>query len=228
MNRSEALVAVCVLAVLVGSSTAFAAATDSLGARHGSEQIALAGQTGSVDVTVLPETYRISRDQPMTFVVHVVSASSDAIFLGFTVRSDAPVSFEFHHPAVRAMPRSWMFSEFDFVGYIPATEAGTDEFVPVTVSPDEKFPHGESVVEVRVGSRVDASMARAELAFQTRCPVSCRVELFAQWFVENLDLLVALAGLLIAFFGRKKIWAAIRASKRSLARVGERTPKRDE
>ncbi|MFC7082065.1 hypothetical protein [Halorussus caseinilyticus] len=62
---------------------------------------------------------------------------------------------------------------------------------------------------------------KAEFTFGIRCPVECRVELLATWVVRNIELVVGILSLLVAFFGRKKIWNVLRLPPESGTGGGE-------
>lgn len=230
MNRTKPLAVVCLVLVLVGGSTAFAVADSSRDAANPSAQIAApSGQTGSVVVEIQPEEHRILRDQSTTFVVRVVSDGEDGILLGLRLDSGVPASFEFHDPDVRMLSQSWLYPQFDVVGYLPANAVGPDEDIPVTIAPEETFAVGTSSVEVTRISRVPGQMVSEEFQLTVRCPVGCRVTLLLNWFTDDPERIVAVLGLLIAFFGRKKIWAFLRTPKVRLAgTTGDKRERRDE
>lgn len=232
MNRTKALVVVCSLLVLLGGSMSLALADSPWNAANPSEQDTVPSErTQSVTVEILPEADSILRDQSATFVVRVVSDGEEGILLGLRLDAETPASFEFGNPNVQILAQSWLYPQFDVVGYLPADAVEPDESIPVTVSPEETFAVGTSSVEVTRISRVPEQMVSEEFQLDVRCPVGCRVTLLLNWFTEDPERIVAVLGLLIAFFGRKKIWAALRTPRTRLAGTGgngrERRSERD-
>lgn len=209
MTRIRAFAAVCVLLVVFGSSVSFALGGAPRDSVEPSAQIAAqTGETGSVEVQILPEKNRILRNQPMNFAVRVVSDGSD-ILLGLRVQSETPTTFEFHNPDVEVISIPWLYPNFDAVAYLPARSVDKEEYIPVTVSPETKLPRSSSTVEATYLSRDIPVMPTAEFTFGIRCPVECHAELMLQWVGENIGPILTLLGLIIAFFGRKRIWDAL-------------------
>lgn len=210
MTQLRVLTAVCLLLVLVGSSAAFAVADNPQQPVDTSKQTAVLGpQTGSVELQVMPEEHSVLRDQPMTFAVRVVSDGEEGLLLGFHINPETAAKFEVHNPDAKEVSVPLVYPDYDAVFYIPEEKVGAEEYVPVTVSPEEKYPLGGSTVEVTRISRDLPSMLTAEVTFGIRCPVGCRVELMIDWIGGNIGRIVAILGLLVTFFGRKKIWAAL-------------------
>lgn len=227
MTQLRVLTAVCLLLVLVGSSASFAVTYSSQQSADTSKQTAVLGpQTGSVELQIMPEEHSILRDQPMTFAVRVVSDGEDGLLLGFRIRPETAAEFDFHNPDAKVVSVPWVYPNYDAVTYVPEEKVGTEEYVPVTVSPEEKYPLGGSTVEVTRLSRDLPSMLTAEATFGIRCPVECRVELMIDWIGENIERIVAILGLLVAFFGRRKIWAVLRRPRRYATGTGDAEQRR--
>jgi hypothetical protein len=214
MDRTKALAAVCLLLLLVGGSTSFALADSSDNETEIPKQTAaVTEQTESGAVQIMPTENRVLRDQSVNFAVRVVSDGEDGILLGLRIGSEIPASFEFYNPDVRELSIPLVYPDFDTVAYIPAEKVDTEEYVPVKVSPKKKFPRSGSTIEVGRISREETEMATDEMIFEIRCPIECQVELLLNWLIQNIELLVSILGLLIAFFGRKKIWSILQTSK---------------
>lgn len=229
MNRTKPLAAVCLLLVLLGGSMSLALAHGSGDEVESRQTAVLSEQTDSASVEIVPTEHRVLRDQSVNFAVRVVSDGEDGLLLGFEIGSEGPVSFEFHNPDVRELSIPLVYPDFDAVAYVPEKEVDTEEYVPVTVSPEEKFPRSGSTVVVTRISRGVPGMLTDEFAFEVRCPIECRAELLLQWSVGNLELLVSVLGLLVAFFGRKKLWALLRTPKVRLAgTVGDKRERQSE
>lgn len=208
MRKTKAFAVVCVLFVLVSGSVAFVPADGSRERVDGSSQVA--ASTGPAEtIAVAPESSRGLRNQPMTFAVRVVADPRDGILLGFQVDSETPMSFEFHNPSVEVLSVPLLYPSYDVVAYIPAAESDAEEYVPVTMSPDEKLPIERSTVEVTRISQNPDEMSADEFTFGVRCPVECRGELMLQWVIGSPEIILTFLGLLIAFFGRKRIWNAL-------------------
>ncbi|UPW01585.1 hypothetical protein M0R88_05640 [Halorussus gelatinilyticus] len=145
----------------------------------------------------------------MTFTVRVVADPRDRILLGFEVRSETPTSFEFHNPAVEVVDAPMFFPNYDVIAFIPAAKSDATEYVPVTISPEQKLPRERSTVGITRMSPNLRSLATDEFTFDVRCPVECHAELIAQWVIQNIEVIIAFLALLVAFFGRKRIWGVL-------------------
>ena len=226
MDRTKALAVVCLFLVLVGGSISLALADSSGNAANPSEQItAPSERTQPVVIELLPEEDSILRDQSTTFVVRVVSDGEDGLLLGLRLGSDGPASFEFHDPDVRILAQSWLYPQFDVVGYIPADAVEPDEAVPVTISPEETFAVGTSSIEVTKLSRDPKQMATAKFQLEIRCPVGCQTEVLTNRIVRSPELVIGFLSLLVAFFGRKKIWTALQAPRVRFAGITRGKPR---
>lgn len=64
----------------------------------------------------------------------------------------------------------------------------------------------------------------AEVELWVFCSVQCGVEWMGVQVVQKPDIVIALLSLLVAFFGRKKIWAVLRVPRKQVAKAaGGRT-----
>ena len=207
MNRIRAFAAVCVLVVLVGSSASFALGGTPRDAAEPPAQIAAqTGETGSVSVEILSSGHHILSGESDDFVARVVSDGSHGILLGVTADSEKSASVEFQHPDVRRLSVGWLYPEYTVVGYIPAKDAETMEDVPVEVSPDVTLFPSRYTVRVDSISRSPARIDSDAFNLKVFCSVECGILWIGTQIWEHIEIITALLGLLIAFFGRKQIW----------------------
>lgn len=221
MDRTKALAAVCLFLVLLGGSMSLALADSSRDAANPSEQIAVpSGQAGSVIVEIQPEEHRILRDQSAFFVARIdgFPEAADAFLLRLQTNSDAnEVSYEAHHDAARVLDWPLRFPEADAVVYVRNTDSDGVAHVPFTLSPETKFSVEQRTLEASVWTENLQQVGEGESQIGIRCPIGCQIELGVEWLNRNLERIATVLGLLIAFFGRKKIWALLRVPKARLA-----------
>lgn len=230
MTRIRALAVVCLLFVLIGGSVQFAVGDNSRNAAETSEQIAVPSVAESGEVEVVPEEHRILRDQSAFFVVRVdgIPEDENTFLLGLRTESvGEEVSYEFHDEAVSTFELPPFFPEVDVAVYVPKPDSGEVAHVPVSLSSNTKFDVDEYTVETVAWTKDFDKIGKDESEIGIRCAVKCRIELFVEWTVQNLERIVAVLGLLIAFFGRKKIWAVLRVPRRHIANTVGSRRKRD-
>lgn len=221
MDRIRAAVVICVFVVAVGSSTALVG--DSPNASVGSRQTVVPSdfdQTRLVDVQILPHDPHVQRTQPAFFVVRIdeIPENETAVLLGFRSEHAPRASYDFDERVVHVVDLPPIFPKFDRLVYVSGVDSGEVVYVPVRLAPDESFVPDTISVSAHVFSKNFRPLGTGELELRVLCPVECKLYLGADeaatMFLRNLDLVIGILGLLIAFFGRKKIWVFLRAPTR--------------
>ncbi|WP_135853420.1 hypothetical protein [Halorussus salinus] len=220
MANSKTLAAVCLLFVLVGGSVAFAPAERSRDAVDGSEQVAVPiGPVDSPDAQVIPRETLILRDQSTTFVVRIEDADEgDGITICVNGQFNRPANIEFHSNDViplNLLPGLGLVCPgSDNGGYIPAREVDRVESVPLAVSlpSGESFPVGENRIDIETRFKNPPHTDTERFTIRVVCPIGCHLTQIWQTLTEP-EILIALLGLLIAFFGRKRIWSVLRLQR---------------
>lgn len=221
MTRTRAFAVVCLLLVLIGGSISVALGDSSRDAAETSKQIAApSGQIESVEVQILPEEHRTLRDQSVFFVARIAGLPEDTsgFYLGLKVHSGGDTaSYEFHRDAVITVNLPLFFPDSNAVAYVQKTDSSDVVDVPFTLSPNTKFSVNPQTIEATVWTKSFEEIGSAESRIGIYCHVECQTELFIAWLDQNLERIVAVLSLLVAFFGRKKIWALLRIPKTRLA-----------
>ncbi len=228
MHRLRVVAAICVLLVLVGSSIAFTPVDDSDSLLDTPRQTS--GQDGSnevPDVQIIPKEDLILRDQSTTFVVRIEDADdSDGILICVDNRINRPTRTEFHSKDVVPfdLPASLGFgcAGSDESRYLPARAVDTVESIPVSIapSPTRKLPIGTNRVDIETKFKNPSLTVSEAFTFEVACHISCRLSLLWRTIVRRAGLIVAILSLLLAFFGRKRIWAALRFPRERVTGLG--------
>lgn len=237
MNRIRVVAVLCVLAAVAGGSTVLSFSGHSQYAPETAKQTASPpdlDSTEGITVQMVPKETRIQRGHTAVFAVRIgeVAEHSDGVLLGLRTNLDDPeYSFESKHPETQVIHLSF-FEKFDTVLYVPTNDAGGPIHVPVLLSGEEKLPPGNYTVTATVLPNGIQEVGTTELGVEVLCPIECRAILGVQgavdWVRQNLGLIIGTLSLLIAFFGREKIWSFIRALNKHISGTSNNAREKDE
>ncbi len=167
-------------------------------------------RSGSVNVEIQPNDAKSLRDQTETFFLKIDVSDSDYEELRIEIKTELNVAereFKDEDVVPFHLPYPWL--KHGAYTVVQDFDSHDTVFVPVSISPENRFQTGRYDVQATVFSLDGRPLDTDEYQLQIPCSLACQTERGIGFIVEYLPEIVAILSLLVAFFGREKIWEMI-------------------